>query len=66
MAQILRASARGSGETLDLIGPAPCYFERIRGLHHWHLILRGSDPTNWIPEQLPDGWSVDVDPVSLL
>jgi primosomal protein N' (replication factor Y) len=66
MAQNLRTAALESGETLDLIGPAPCYFERIRGLYHWHLILRGADPLRWIPEELPDDWSVDVDPVSLL
>jgi primosomal protein N' (replication factor Y) len=51
---------------IDLIGPAPCYFERVRGLYRWHIILRGSNPKDILPEQVLDGWGFDIDPVSLL
>ncbi len=66
LVQTLRAKATESGEKLDLIGPAPCYFERVRGRYRWHVILRASDPARWIPDPLPEGWAVDIDPVSLL
>lgn len=66
LAQALKAKITAAGETLDLIGPAPCYFERVRGRYRWHVILRAPDPARWIPDQLPEGWSVDIDPVSLL
>jgi primosomal protein N' (replication factor Y) len=50
----------------ELIGPVPCYFEKIRGEYRWQIVIRAQDPTPLLPENLPRGWSVDVDPVSLL
>ncbi|HEY70940.1 MAG TPA: primosomal protein N' [Anaerolineae bacterium] len=50
----------------DLIGPAPCFFRRRRGEFRWQIILRAADPAPLIPEDLPQGWIVDIDPVSLL
>ena len=51
----------------DVIGPAPCFVGRIRGLYRWQIVLRGPDPAvllrGW---PLPLGWRVDVDPGSLL
>jgi primosomal protein N' (replication factor Y) len=49
-----------------LIGPAPCFFMRIRGDYRWQIVIRSQDPVKFIPEELPEGWMVDVDPVSLL
>jgi len=51
---------------IEVIGPAPSYFERVRGLYRWHIILRGSNPADVLPEHVPDGWGFDIDPVSLL
>jgi len=50
----------------DVIGPSPCFFRRQRGEYRWQIVLRGSDPSALIPGELPKGWFVDVDPVSLL
>jgi len=56
-----------SGEIIaDLIGPSPCFYKRIRGLFRWHIVIRAKDPTLVIPEDLPEGWFIDVDPVTLL
>jgi primosomal protein N' (replication factor Y) len=56
-----------SGEIIaDLIGPSPCFYKRIRGLYRWHIVIRAKDPTLAIPEDLPEGWFIDVDPVTLL
>jgi primosomal protein N' (replication factor Y) len=51
----------------DVVGPAPAFPERVRGLHRWHLLLRTkSDPTHMLRDlKLRDGWYIDVDPVSL-
>lgn len=52
----------------ELIGPAPCYFGRVGGQHRWHLLLRGAQALDIVRGlmPLPDGWQVDVDPVSTL
>jgi primosomal protein N' (replication factor Y) len=51
----------------DLIGPAPCFFSRVRGHHRWQIVVRGPEPTFLLSDvALPWGWRVDVDPVSLL
>jgi len=52
---------------VDLIGPAPAFFHRLRGKYRWHLTLRGRDPAVVLRGmRLPIGWRVDVDPVSML
>jgi primosomal protein N' (replication factor Y) len=62
----LQEKARAAGRAISLIGPAPCFFERVGGYYRWHVILRGTNPAGSIPEALPEGWTVDIDPVSLL
>jgi primosomal protein N' (replication factor Y) len=52
---------------VDLIGPAPCFFRRLRGQYRWQIIVRGQDPHPLLQDlALPLGWRVDVDPVSVL
>jgi primosomal protein N' (replication factor Y) len=50
----------------SLIGPAPCFFARDNGLYRWQIILRGADPVSLLRGRVPDGWRVEVQPVSLL
>jgi primosomal protein N' (replication factor Y) (superfamily II helicase) len=39
----------------------------MRGRHRWQILLRGVDPSELLREiSFPQGWTVDVDPVSLL
>jgi primosomal protein N' (replication factor Y) len=53
--------------TTDLIGPAPPFFARLRGRYRWQLLLRHANPAQILrPIQIPPGWRVDVDPVSVL
>jgi primosomal protein N' (replication factor Y) len=54
------------GDPADLIGPAPCFFERLRGDYRWQVVLRSFEPGPLIPPDLPQGWVVDVDPVTAL
>jgi primosomal protein N' (replication factor Y) len=66
-AAALRSAARSVPAPVDVIGPAPCYYTRVRGRHRWQLLLRGPGARDlarsvvWTPD-----WALDVDPVSLL
>ncbi len=52
---------------LDFIGPAPAFFQRVRGEYRYQLIARGRDPHALLADiTLPLGWRVDVDPASVL
>ena len=52
---------------LNLIGPVPAFAARVRGRYRWQLILRGSDPAQVLSGMiLPQGWTIDVDPVGII
>jgi len=52
---------------LDVLGPAPAFVPRLRGRYRWNVILRGSEPAALLRDlPLPRGWTVDVDPISVL
>jgi primosomal protein N' (replication factor Y) len=52
---------------ISVIGPAPAHIYRIRGKYRWHIILRGYDIANLVEGlKISKGWSIDVDPVSVL
>ncbi len=58
--------ARGIGG-ISLIGPAPTYIPRLRGRYRWQLLLRGSELSAFLsPVPFPQGWKIDIDPVSLI
>jgi primosomal protein N' (replication factor Y) len=50
----------------SLIGPAPCYFERVGGLYRWQIILVGPDPRQVLRARSLNDWHIEVDPPSLL
>lgn len=67
VAGAIRARIRDLGDrNADLIGPVPAFFRRVRGEYRWMLVIRSLEPARLLLEQLPRGWTVDVDPVSLL
>jgi primosomal protein N' (replication factor Y) (superfamily II helicase) len=49
-----------------IIGPAPCFFERIGGIYRWQIVLIGPDPVSLLRGQKIDGWKIEVYPPSLL
>jgi primosomal protein N' (replication factor Y) len=52
---------------VDILGPAPAHLPRLRGRWRWNIALRGDRPSSLLAEMnLPRGWTVDVDPASLL
>jgi primosomal protein N' len=66
MAARVRERITSNKISADLIGPSPCFYKRIRGLYRWQIVVRTKDPTIVIPEDLPEGWFIDIDPVTLL
>jgi primosomal protein N' (replication factor Y) len=67
--RLLAKHARRRGVPADLIGPTPAFIGKIRGKHQWHVVLR-AEPEGFdvLLDGLPvrPGWTVDVDPQSLL
>lgn len=54
-------------EGIDIIGPAPAFFQRLRGRYRWQIILRGRELADFLaPVAFPRGWVVDIDPVGLV
>jgi primosomal protein N' (replication factor Y) len=58
--------ASGGHQQMNIIGPAPCFFSRLAGLHRWQVILRGQEPALLVKEIALNNWRIEVDPVSLL
>ncbi len=57
--------ARGIAD-LSLIGPAPAFIHRRRGRFRWQIMLRGAELSSFLAEiPFPQGWAVDIDPISL-
>ena len=65
--QLHQALARWGLPATDLIGPAPCFFARVRDRYRWHVILRHPRPADFLRDvPLTPGWRVDIDPSSVL
>jgi primosomal protein N' (replication factor Y) len=55
------------GESFDIIGPVPAFFARHRSFYRWQILVRGPDPARLLRGlDIPFGWRVDVDPVTVL
>ena len=63
---IQERDSRGIAD-ISLIGPAPAFIHKLRGRFRWQLVLRGSELSAFLSQiPLPRGWTVDIDPVSLV
>ena len=67
LAEELRSAQRESDmANVEILGPTPPYPPRLRGRYRWHIALRGREPRALLDMvSIPQGWTVDVDPVSL-
>ncbi|MGC9469330.1 MAG: replication restart helicase PriA [Anaerolineae bacterium] len=68
LAQRLRQALAQQGlPATDLIGPAPAFFARVRGRYRWQILVRSVAPAEFLrPIEIPPGWIVDIDPVTIL
>jgi len=52
---------------VDIIGPAPAFSARVRGMYGWQILIRGDQLIHLLAGMdFAPGWLVDVDPVSML
>ena len=67
MVRLLREERDSQGlANTALIGPVPAYAQRVRGRYRWQVIIRSPDPVSIIAHTpIPQGWTVDIDPVGL-
>jgi primosomal protein N' (replication factor Y) len=67
MATGLRSEARRRGVAdVEVIGPAPAFVPRVRGRYRWELLVKGNEPSELLHGlTFSQGWTVDVDPVSM-
>ena len=57
------------GEDIKILGPAPAFYEYIRGTYRWQIVIRAADRESLvaIAKKVPQArWHVELDPVSLL
>jgi len=65
--QLREHVARKKQSESTVIGPAPCFFPRLRDDYRWHVILRAADPASILHGfPLPLSCRVDMDPLNLL
>ncbi|MFM2105515.1 MAG: primosomal protein, partial [Chloroflexota bacterium] len=66
VADRLRSLAGALGVRVAIAGPAPAYVARRAERWRFNVVLRGDDPIRLLGERPGRGWSIDVDPESLL
>jgi primosomal protein N' (replication factor Y) len=68
MAATLRTERDRLGlASLEVIGPVPAFYHRVRGKSRWQVLLQGPEAQALVDQiTLPLGWVVDIDPVTLL
>ncbi|MBS96590.1 MAG: primosomal protein N' [SAR202 cluster bacterium] len=50
---------------IDISGPVPSFYNKLRGKYRWQIILRGPNPRDIINRvKISDNWIIDVDPLS--
>ncbi|MFW6057180.1 MAG: replication restart helicase PriA, partial [Chloroflexota bacterium] len=55
-----------AGGTVRVTGPTPAFMQRLRGRYRWQVLVRGRDPASIVAGlTLPNGWVIDVDPLSV-
>jgi primosomal protein N' (replication factor Y) len=49
-------------------GPSPCFHERINNKYSWQIVIKTRNRAELLKviEELPSGWSYDIDPMNLL
>jgi primosomal protein N' (replication factor Y) len=50
----------------EIIGPAPCFFQRLAGWYRWQIVLRGPDPARLLRGRYIKDWKIEINPPNLL
>lgn len=64
----MAASIKHSFPSVNILGPAPAFYERMGGNYRWQIIIKGRQRSELIKiaNNLPANWQTDIDPVSIL
>lgn len=67
-AQKLADQLRQAGLRIQIEGPAPAFHEKVESKFQWQLVIKARQRSELIKviQQLPNGWSHDIDPMNLL
>ncbi len=64
---LARAAYRNGHDDVELIGPAPCFTAKVRGDYLWQVVAAARNLAPLLRSfPVPYGWTVDVDPMSVL
>jgi primosomal protein N' (replication factor Y) len=51
----------------EILGPTQPFFSKLAGRYRWQIVVRAPDPTRLLRDlDLPAGWGMEIDPLSLL
>jgi primosomal protein N' (replication factor Y) (superfamily II helicase) len=65
--KLARLAHDSSLRRVEILGPTPAFVARIRGYYQWQIVLRGPDAQPLVARaEIDPGWTVDVDPMSIL
>lgn len=67
-AENLKTDIEASGARVRVEGPAPSFYERLQNKYQWQLVVKARQRPELLKiiEDLPSGWSSDIDPLDLL
>jgi primosomal protein N' (replication factor Y) (superfamily II helicase) len=67
LATRLQQRVQAEGRTsVNIIGPAPCFYTRLDGKYRWQIVLRGANLLTLLQEPPGHEWRIEVEPASLL
>lgn len=53
-------------KNIEVIGPAPAFFERLNSYYRWQVLLRGQGLKRLMKELKLEGWKIEVNPPDIL
>lgn len=67
-AEDLKSHIEDSGARVRIEGPAPSFYERLQNKYQWQLVVKARRRPELLKiiEDLPSGWSYDIDPLDLI
>jgi primosomal protein N' (replication factor Y) len=67
-AESLKEAIETSGAKVRVEGPAPSFYERFQSKYQWQLVVKSRQRGELLKiiDNLPSGWSYDIDPSDLL